>query len=445
MKEEYIFFRRNGKLMRFPKNGKTTLFRGLTQEYDPDYDKSKLDNPNGYESWTDSYDLAKEYAGENGYVYSTEVPNKDLNTEDIFDENGDRSLVYWNDKPVGLHGVEGEEFMVYTEHEDHDKLDYKEISTPAKKDKVEIRDKETSTDMSDLDEAFTVQEQSDEKVKVFENGKEIKQDKDNKRKQNAEMKKKNPIELFDEHKNSFKEKYEKDPKTARLEYYKELGYDKKPQEVSQKEFDELIKDQPVMYRSASEERIEKLRNGEYEISTPENSMHGTGIYFAYDENDRDYYKNLERNSDVEVIEAVPSKDAKIIEYNDLKEIANNIRNNLGKDIQNTDKYMLADNGVLAATLGYDGVKIDSVKYFLLLNREKLIYPKKENSISLDRVIQLSDKLYGANMNTIKQIAKEISPNWNLDKYSSDNLKDKQQLWQMVKQKLNKMKNDLKEK
>ena len=183
MKEEYIFFRRNGKLMRFPKNGKTTLFRGLTQEYDPDYDKSKLDNPNGYESWTDSYDLAKEYAGENGYVYSTEVPNKDLNTEDIFDENGDRSLVYWNDKPVALHGVEGEEFMLYTDHEDHDKLDYKEISTPAKEEKVEIRDKENSTDMKDLDEAFTVQEQTGNKV--YENGKEILQDKDNKRKQSA--------------------------------------------------------------------------------------------------------------------------------------------------------------------------------------------------------------------------------------------------------------------
>ena len=152
MKEEYIFYRRNGKLMRFPKNGKTTLFRGLTQEYDPDYDKSKLDNPNGYESWTDSYDLAKEYAGENGYVYSTEVPNKDLNTEDIFDENGDRSLVYWNDKPVALHGVEGEEFMVYTEHEDHDKLDYKEITSPSKEEKEVINYKNYENDLGEVDE-----------------------------------------------------------------------------------------------------------------------------------------------------------------------------------------------------------------------------------------------------------------------------------------------------
>ena len=53
----------------------TTYYRGLTQKYDPNYDKSKLDNPNGYESWTDSLELAKEYAGKNVYVYSVEIPN----------------------------------------------------------------------------------------------------------------------------------------------------------------------------------------------------------------------------------------------------------------------------------------------------------------------------------------------------------------------------------
>lgn len=104
---------------------KTKFYRGLTQKYDPNYDKSKLDNPNGYESWTDSKELAQEYAGKNGYVYSVEVPNKDINQEDIFNSDGDRSLMYYNNKPVALHGVEGEEFMLYTEHEDWNKLNYK--------------------------------------------------------------------------------------------------------------------------------------------------------------------------------------------------------------------------------------------------------------------------------------------------------------------------------
>lgn len=105
----------------------TTYYRGLTQKYDPNYDKSKLDNPNGYESWTDSLELAKEYAGKNGYVYSVEIPNNELNPDDIYDKDGERSLMYYNDKPVALHGVEGEEFMLYTDHEKWNDLEYKEV------------------------------------------------------------------------------------------------------------------------------------------------------------------------------------------------------------------------------------------------------------------------------------------------------------------------------
>ena len=105
----------------------TTYYRGLTQKYDPNYDKSKLDNPNGYESWTDSLELAKEYAGKNGYVYSVEIPNNELNPDDIYDQEGERSLMYYNDKPVALHGVEGEEFMLYTDHEKWNDLEYKEV------------------------------------------------------------------------------------------------------------------------------------------------------------------------------------------------------------------------------------------------------------------------------------------------------------------------------
>ena len=109
---------------------KDIYFRGLQQEYDPNYDKSKLDNPNGYESWTDSYDLAKEYAGKDGYVYSIEIDKDKVNKEDIFDSDGERSLMYSNDKPVALRGVSGEEYMLYTDHDNWKDLDYKEVSSP---------------------------------------------------------------------------------------------------------------------------------------------------------------------------------------------------------------------------------------------------------------------------------------------------------------------------
>lgn len=157
--DEYVYFYRNGKLLRFiPKDKKTTLFRGLTQKYDPNFDNTKLDNPNGYESWTDNYDLAKQYAGEDGYVYSTEIDNNEINTTDILDENGDRSLVYWNDKPVGLNGQSGEEYMVYTDHDDHNKLDYKEISSPKKKENKPSKEEEFKERISLIKQANELSE-----------------------------------------------------------------------------------------------------------------------------------------------------------------------------------------------------------------------------------------------------------------------------------------------
>ena len=44
------------------KNGYTRLYRGLNEKYDANYDRSKLDSPNGYDTLTDNYDLAKQYA-----------------------------------------------------------------------------------------------------------------------------------------------------------------------------------------------------------------------------------------------------------------------------------------------------------------------------------------------------------------------------------------------
>ena len=79
------------------------------------------------------------------------------------------------------------------------------------------------------------------------------------------------------------------------------------------------------------------------------------------------------------------------------------------------------------------------EYGHVILKYELIKEDKEQGISKERIIQLSDKLYGANMATLKQIAKEISPNWNLDKYSSDKLKDKQILWSMLRKKLDQMK------
>lgn len=110
--------------------GYTRLYRGLTQKYDANYDKRKIDNSNGYESWTDNYELAKAY-GDN--VYYIDVPTSVIK-DSIIDENdksetyGDRNLIYRNNKSVGIKGKSGNEYMLYTDHDDFGNIQYNEIS-----------------------------------------------------------------------------------------------------------------------------------------------------------------------------------------------------------------------------------------------------------------------------------------------------------------------------
>ena len=112
------------------KEGYTRLYRGLQNEYDPNYDRSILDSPNGYDTLTDNYDLAKEY-GDN--VYYIDVPTKSV-ANSVIDENpnsetyGDRNLLYKNDKPAGLRGVNGNEYLLYTDHDSFNSNDYHKIN-----------------------------------------------------------------------------------------------------------------------------------------------------------------------------------------------------------------------------------------------------------------------------------------------------------------------------
>lgn len=119
-------------------DGYKRLYRGLTQEYNPKYDRTKLDNVNNYESWTDNYNLAEAY-GDN--VYYIDVPESSI-AKDIIDENpksmtyGDRNLLYEHDKPVGIKNKSGKEYLLYTAHEEHPNIKYNKINKPQQLDDV---------------------------------------------------------------------------------------------------------------------------------------------------------------------------------------------------------------------------------------------------------------------------------------------------------------------
>lgn len=106
-----------------PKKGYTRLYRGLEQDFDKFYDRTSIDNPNGYESWTDNIELAKAY-GKN--LYFMDIPTKEIG-KDVLNKDGDRYRVYAHDKQVGIKGISGTEYMMYTDHEKYYNSTYTKI------------------------------------------------------------------------------------------------------------------------------------------------------------------------------------------------------------------------------------------------------------------------------------------------------------------------------
>ena len=115
-------------------DGYTRLYRGMTQEFDPQYNRNAMDNMNGYESWTDSYDLANRY-GDGKYVYSIDVPTSRI-ANSLFDENpnsatyGNRNFISAIDKAAGLDGVDGNEYLLNTNDELRSGLTYNRVNAP---------------------------------------------------------------------------------------------------------------------------------------------------------------------------------------------------------------------------------------------------------------------------------------------------------------------------
>ena len=96
-----------------------TLYRGLETPFDPNHDMSSTDAPNGYSTWTNNLSLAKEYAGSDGFIYEITLPTT-LMGEDYIDVDGERPLFFNNEKAAGLHGVSGDEFLLYHDHDEFD-------------------------------------------------------------------------------------------------------------------------------------------------------------------------------------------------------------------------------------------------------------------------------------------------------------------------------------
>jgi hypothetical protein len=109
-------------------DGFIELYRGMSQKFDSSFDLTKTDAPNGYSTWTDSLELAKQYAGENGYVYKITLPESKRGME-LVDAEGERVLFLNNEKKAGLNNVSGDEYLVYNQHDDYSPSLISEVKT----------------------------------------------------------------------------------------------------------------------------------------------------------------------------------------------------------------------------------------------------------------------------------------------------------------------------
>lgn len=138
------------------KDGYTRLYRGLNNDYDVNYDRSTLDSPNGYDTLTDNYELAKQY-GKN--VYYIDIPTNQI-ADSVIDENpnsetyGDRNLAYKDDKPAGLNGVSGDEYLLYTDHDDFDSNNYHKVEDSNTNNSISNKDSQGRTLTKEQQEYF---------------------------------------------------------------------------------------------------------------------------------------------------------------------------------------------------------------------------------------------------------------------------------------------------
>lgn len=101
------------------------LYRGLEQKIEPNYNLSKTDAIYGYTTWTDNLELAKQYAGQNGYVYYIDLPISELGKNAIDEDPksetyGDRKLFVKTGKNIALNNIPGDEYLLYTFHDLYD-------------------------------------------------------------------------------------------------------------------------------------------------------------------------------------------------------------------------------------------------------------------------------------------------------------------------------------
>lgn len=158
---------------------------------------------------------------------------------------------------------------------------------------------------------------------------------------------------------------------------KAQGFDSKPKVVKSDEIEELVNNGCLGFVRGMkvDYGAEQYKTGDMYVGR---GVHGSGVYVACysDLQEKNQAVNTanryatDRNTDKQgsIINGVISKDAKIISKSQL----NKIREELLSQWDDKLKMCFANNGKLAAALGYDVIDCETDSYFIVLNRGKTI-------------------------------------------------------------------------
>lgn len=163
-----------------------------------------------------------------------------------------------------------------------------------------------------------------------------------------------------------------------------LGYDVKPELITQKEFmigetgeeefDYILLDENHLYRGIKDYDLEKTKDDIEEFKIGKfyagSGIEGNGTYFT-----NSYSTAVEyafNKKDDFVIKAILKNNAKTINFEDIDEIKRNLykygMNISDKKFKEFSSYILTDNGYIASLLGYDVIKGQNI---IILNRKSI--------------------------------------------------------------------------
>lgn len=188
--------------------------------------------------------------------------------------------------------------------------------------------------------------------------------------------------------------FEKEYQEVVEDFYKEIGYDAKPKITNEIELERVARATKYGllergYRGEDKEKIQdyinQFKKGDLYIGSQR--AFGSGTYFGYGQEAHSIAHRYGQQDNDNILKATIANNSKVISSQQLNtkrekfmnkafEKASEINKTEGSEAANKYykkmNYITMDDGVFAASLGYDAIDVEDAKYLVVLNRGKVL-------------------------------------------------------------------------